>query len=182
MVLPVPGGPCKCASSGQGYSFSLGGTCKTATHRQYYIWQVPFLSDDLQALNSLNVADYIFDQMWAVLLYLDTTNSSQCGGQPGKLYLVPCSSALGLIELLTHGRSNDLLLVEGPSAAFPLPLSTSMGSAVALRGTPILPTRGYCQRREPCLIAEAGTAMCDSATVCLLPIHCTTIRAVSSRF
>lgn len=176
MVLPVPGGPCKCGSSGQGYSFSLAGTCKTATYRQYYVWQVPFLSNDLQALNSLNVADYIFDEMWAVLLYLDTTKFMSVWGQPGKLCLVPCSSALGLIDLLTHGRSNDLLLVEGPSAVLPLPLSISMGSTMALRDIRILPTKGYCQRREPCLIAEAGTVTCGSETVCMLPSHCTTIR------
>lgn len=41
------------------------------TYRKNDVWQVAFLSNDLQPFNSLNVANYVLDQVWAVLFYLN---------------------------------------------------------------------------------------------------------------
>jgi len=107
-------------------------------YRKYNIWKIAFFCNDLQSAHCLNVTDNVLHQLWSVLFYLhENAMLAQC--YHVRLGCVdvqtPCRLLKGAdaicSELLTHGRSKFFPLVEGPSFATALPLSISMGSAMA---------------------------------------------------
>ncbi len=107
-------------------------------YRKYNIWEIAFFCNDPQSAHCLDVTNDVLHQLWSVLLYLHGNEMlTQC--HHVRLACVDVKTPYRLLkgadatysELLTHGRSKFFPLVEGPSVATALPLSISMGSAMA---------------------------------------------------